>query len=791
MEIHYDVGLEMQAANWQYGKVLEDYAVHKLLKLCDHSVWNIVSKTNRSAFYTDFIHTFCGSNDIGFEKDREKYQVLVSGNTNWIGEPVLCVPKLHWKEISSMSKAAVPQKYMLTYITEPDLHKRKAIQFYRERLEMECLNIVDGSYTQNKKILNLKNTLPEMSFADFIKYIVNANFVITDDYDGLCLAVRLNKPFIYFGNDDKTADMLTALHLNERVVFDTQHFPTNNRLLQPVNFAYANEVMAEKSDKMLSWLKNTENLQPVPSKPTNKAITSVLNLNLCVGCSACVNVCPKGALSLKPDKYGYYCTAIEPEKCINCGLCAKACPVWEQPVNENAGVPDCYSFISADEDIVMKSSSGGVFSLLAEEIFKRGGVVAGGAWKDDFTVAHILIDKKEDMPKLRKSKYLQSYLGNTYQQVKQYLDKGTPVLFSGCGCQAAGLRKYLKKDYDNLLIVDIFCHYSPSPLFFKKYTESSFAGLRNYEFRHKNGENCWDCLTVKATDIDGEAVRHGGAEDEYQRVFHSELMMSEHCANCQFQTRQRYGDISLGDFWGISKHEMTIPHGKGVSCVFVNNDKGRKFFESIPESAVKWKKHAPVEWVGGNGFIYEGKNHLKQKNLDFYQAIRFMPFEEAANYALKPDRGMKMTVSEGNPLQFDSRCLHFRFDENVWEESFKNNTVFLTVKDGQAKPGNYAALPLTKMLCKNKTYRLRASIRFKSESKVLYFHIKDSGSKIVKVIATHKAEKNTGQNRIAINRIFTPTSNIFDELVFGASQVRGAGAFIAIEYLYITEIGEF
>ena len=258
-------------------------------------------------------------------------------------------------------------------------------------------------------------------------------------------------------------------------------------------------------------------------------------------------------------------------------------------------------------------------------------------------------------------------------------------------------------------------------------------------------------------------------------------------ANCKFQSRQRFGDISLGDFWGIKSHEADIPYGKGVSCVFVNNDKGRKFFESIPESKIKWKKKEPVEWVGGNGFVYEGKNKFSQKNKDFYKAIRFMPFEEAANYALKPDRGMKNTVAGSNPLQFDSKAIHFRFDKTVWEESVSDNVTYLKVKSGQAKAGNYAVLPLGNMLDKNKTYMISVRFKFKSDSKVLYFHIKDSGSKTVRVIAVHRAEKNTGMNWIELEQIFQPTSNIFDEFMFGASQVKGNGAFIAIDYIHIIE----
>ncbi len=778
----YDIGLEMQTSSWKYGKAVCDYAAGSFFNMCEYSVMNIADSKNRGECYTDFIENFFG--DTAYEKHENQCEIFLKSDADFIAEPVFCISDMQWKGISALSFAKIPsRKYMLTYISEPDRDKRKAVLFYREKFGMECMNIIDGNYEENKKIMNMRNILPEMKFADFVKYCTNAAFVITDDYYALCLSIVLNKPFIYIGDDDKAADMLTEMGLNERVIFDKKNFPTNNRFLQPVDFSLANKVISEKSAKMFAWAKEKGNFKPVEKK-VDKAVTNILDMNLCVGCSACVNVCPKGALSLKPDKYGYYCSSIEKDKCVNCGLCAKACPVLEPPENKNLAMPECWEFIAADENLVMQSSSGGVFSLLADEVLKRGGYIAGGAWRDDFSVGHIVIDKKEDMPKLRKSKYLQSYLGDTYKKVKEMLESGKFVLFSGCGCQVAGLRKFLKKDYYNLLTIDIFCHYSPSPMFFKKYLEGSFTDVQDYEFRHKSGDNCWNCRTVKVN----ETVRTGGAEDEYQRVFHSEIMMSEHCANCKFQSRRRYGDISLGDFWNIQKRDTSVPHGKGVSCVLVNNEKGRRFFESIPKNAVKWKKKVPLDWVGGNGFIYQGKIKLQQKNHDFYKAIRFMPFDEAANYALKANRGMKFTVKGSSPLQFDSKSLRFTFDKAIWSENIKDDGIYLTVKEEQSKPGNYAVLPLGDILDRNKTYLLSARFKFKSESKVLYFHVKDSGSRSMKIIAVHRADKNTGQNWIELTQTFTPPTNIFDEFVFGASQLKGNGAFIAIDYIYITEV---
>ncbi len=785
------VGLVEKIDNQSYGCMVNCYAVSEMLKQSgadevsvvplDTEVDGLVKEEEKRKIYFgvsvpegEKIHAHA----VSVTEKRAWERLRTNGiKAELTAEPVLCLSAEQWERLAERSEKKLPDKYMLSYLSTPDKSKRKLIQFYRRKMAMPCLNIVDGMgnrYGQNQRMLDLKDTLPVLKTEDFVKYFAGSSYVITDDSRGVYLAAALHKPILYIGSDETVMELLQG----QGVIFDTE--------VLSADFIHVSGT-EEQVAQTYAWLHEVLEAEELPSisvGKTDRAVTATLRKELCVGCSACAAVCPKGALTLQQDEYGYYVRSIDHDKCINCGLCSKTCPVLSKPVNSNREEPDCYACVAADEEIVMKSSSGGVFTLLAEEIFRRGGVVIGGAWNDRMTISHTVIESREQLDTLRKSKYMQSDMGSIFQTVKQYLQEGRWVLFSGCGCQAAGLKAYLKKDYERLLVVDIFCHYAPSAGFFQKYREDCLYNAEPYEFRYKEGEHCWDCLTVK---IGGQEVRRGGAEDEFQRVFHTEVMLSEHCEKCRFQTRQRFGDVTLGDFWGVQKHDSTIPFGRGVSCVLLNNAKGQTFFDSLPQEQFRFRKQEPLAWVGGNGMVRPDRKRRGQPARDFYHAVRFMPFQQAANYALKSDRSGQQPSHGRNPLQFESKAQHFQFDSHVWQETMEQGTICLRVKAGQVKPGNYAVMPLNRMLEPYKTYRLYARFRFKSDSKVLNFHIKDSGTKLFKVIAVHKAEHNTGTDWIEIDRTFVPSSDIFDELMFGASQIKGEGAFLAIDSICISE----
>ena len=224
----------------------------------------------------------------------------------------------------------------------------------------------------------------------------------------------------------------------------------------------------------------------------------VIEKNRCCGCHACFNICPKGAISMKEDKYGFKYPIIDKDKCINCDMCKKVCPVFNKQNNNNHKI-ESYAAYNKDISERMSSSSGGLFILLAKEIIKRKGVVFGAAFDEKFNVIHACVEDKKGLNSFKGSKYTQSTIGDTYRKVKHFLEKGRYVLFSGTPCQVEGLKTYLMKDYEKLYTQDIICHGVPSPLLFRKYLndkeEEYNDRITNISFRDK--EVSWNNYRIK------------------------------------------------------------------------------------------------------------------------------------------------------------------------------------------------------------------------------------------------------------------------------------------------------
>ena len=428
---------------------------------------------------------------------------------------------------------------------------------------------------------------------------------------------------------------------------------------------------------------------------------------------------------------------------------------------------------------------------MAKEVFRRSGYVVGAAWGNNFTVEHIMIDDIGDLPKIQKSKYLQSYLGNTFKKIQDKLNENNFVLFSGCPCQVAGLKAFLGKEYDNLILIDILCSYAPSPMFFKKYLEDTFQEkLEDYQFRYKSEQYGWDCVTVKVKLCNGEEiVHHGGIQDDYQRVFHNHVMCSKHCEKCKYQTAPRLGDVTIGDFWGIEQKDYDINTKRGVSVVLCNNKKGYTFLKSLPIQEINVLKEVPLTWLGGNGYVINNSHNYSSPVRDlFYSAIKTMKFSDAVNYALKPNHGIYEDIYKisNTPLQYDASFLRFQYDRNVWEEHLINGKTVLMVKQGQSRPGRYAKMPLCKPLKKGKRYLFTARFSTKTKSKIINFHIKDSGSGYYQIIYSFK--KQTDESKTNEVRVeFVPNSNIYDEFMIGAAQMSGPDNYIAFDFINISE----
>ncbi|MDE7215974.1 MAG: Coenzyme F420 hydrogenase/dehydrogenase, beta subunit C-terminal domain, partial [Clostridia bacterium] len=710
-----------------------------------------------------------------------------------ISDPILFTSAQKYRNLAKKApKISSSSPYMLAYVLDPTYDKKQCIETIANHLSLSKKVALDGrkfTHENNFKKMDMPDdTLPELNEYEWLNYYSNADYIFTDSFHGAVMATILNKPFIMYANHGRGYPRFVTLArtygTQSRMIENSSEL-TNKKIDEKIDYIKINRIIEKETDKATKWLKQALSGEKTNAKICEKSVQYNLDISkLCMGCSACVSICPVNALSLQSDSLGYYKSTIDTAKCINCGICTKICPALSLPENNNSKQPALYEFISADKDVLQKSSSGGAFTALAEQAFKKNGVVVGAAWADDYSVEHIIIDNKRQLHKLQKSKYLQSYIKDTFVNVKSLLEKNIFVLFTGCPCQVTGLKAFLKKEYDNLVTVDLLCGNAPSAGFFKKYIDDAFSQTPDYyEFRaKKEGWNA-TCVGVGVGVGGKDYMLYGAKDDDYQRVYHNHTMCPPHCEQCKYQKLPRFGDLTIGDFWGISAYDKNICTKNGISAVLCNNAKGHQFFNEIPDKKACVKKEVPLAWLGGNGYaIGNSHNYCSPKRDDFYRAIETMPFSKAVNYALKPNHGI---YSKQGALNFSSKSTHFHFDSNVWEENFIGGNVVLTTKAQYPKVGLYATLPLAQSLNKGQTYTLKARIKLKTSAKQLNFHIKDSGSNIIQVIYTLNLANVNTSDWIEISKSFIPDSKIYDEFMFGASQICGTDKWLAIDYIDI------
>lgn len=341
--------------------------------------------------------------------------------------------------------------------------------------------------------------------------------------------------------------------------------------------------------------------------------------DVCTQCYACKAACPKGCVSMVEAKDGFVVPEIDRDRCVGCGACMKAChrlnPPFEfqKPIHTYA----CWTKILSDRE---RSSSGGAFSVLARNVVSQGGIVYGASMCDDLQVKHIGVECQEDIARLQGSKYLQSYLGDTYKQVRSELKTGRKVLFTGTPCQVAGLLTFLHRPYANLYTCDVVCHGVPSQKAFDAYIEK--IGLKgkclDFGFRFTKG---WGFQLTAQLKSPGwlrlwrrKMILPPG-KCYYLKAFYKGLMFSETCFHCVYARPERVSDITLADYWGLGASlPFDRPTHKGVSCLLVNNEKALAFVKECGE--LEYEERPLEEAVAGNNNLRHAS--VRQQGRDTY-----------------------------------------------------------------------------------------------------------------------------------------------------------------------------
>lgn len=363
----------------------------------------------------------------------------------------------------------------------------------------------------------------------------------------------------------------------------------------------------------------------------------------CCGCSACAQRCPKQCITMQTDNEGFLYPVVDTNLCIDCGLCEKVCPIINK--NEPRRPLKVYAAINKDEDIRMQSSSGGIFTILAEKTIKDGGVVFGVKFNKNWQAVFDYTETIEGIAPFRGSKYVQATVGEAYKQAESFLKKRKKVLFSGTPCQISGLKKFLRKDYDNLLTVDIICHGVPSPKVWDRYLEetcrkliknmsdgknsvgsakggdykscieaisfrSKITGWKKFSFLLKlnfstfNGKN-----TVVFSDFFGK--------NNYMRAFLTDTILRPSCYLCPTKNGRSNSDITIADYWGIDSVSPSFDDDKGCGAILFNTEKGYTYY---PHKDTIFHEHKLEDIVKYNS-AYSVSCRPHKKRTNFFKKI--------------------------------------------------------------------------------------------------------------------------------------------------------------------------
>lgn len=417
----------------------------------------------------------------------------------------------------------------------------------------------------------------------------------------------------------------------------------------------------------------------------------------CCGCNACSDICKQGAISYSVDQEGFWYPVIDSEKCNDCGACEKVCPILNvKDLKKNEfEQSECHAMVHKNLEIRFDSTSGGAFSALAQQMYKQGGYVGGAIWTQDWEVEHFISSNKDDLEKLRSSKYLQSNAQGFYKAVRQLLLQGEKVLVCGTPCQMAALRAFLRKSYDNLIIVDFICRGINSPKVWKKYLEyqEEKFGAKVVYIKPKNKELGWRKLTTKIVFKNGKTLYDTVDTSIFtQGYLRTNVYCRPSCYHCKFKGFPRIADITIADFWGAEKTvNKEFDNNLGTSLVMVNNTKGKKYYEQITSGILDTS--IPFKSIlKGNKALTEPLGSPLVDRMKFYNDLENLPFDEVADKYIKSNPQKLKFIAKGlrNFAIFTRDVIKAsRFSIRTWSQNIWYNFFSSAVKTNIFKSKGY------------------------------------------------------------------------------------------------------
>lgn len=464
--------------------------------------------------------------------------------------------------------------------------------------------------------------LPKPSL--FLYCIKHASYVITDSFHATVFSIIFNKKFSVIlpsGTSTRITGLLEKYNLKSRIYSNIDNIENS------IDYNEINSKLEADRNDSIEKLKNAINKKLHNIDCINKKMQ-------CCGCSACYNACPSNAISMIINDEGFYEPKIDYSKCINCGLCHNLCPQLNNKIKFAFPIKTYAAYIN-DKKNILNSSSGGLFYQIAKKIIESYGIVYGVAWNQNMESNHVKVDSLENLNKLQGSKYVQSNLKQIFLDIMDDLNNNKIVLFSGTPCQIAGLKSFLKKDYINLITIDLVCHGVPSPLLFNKYKEwyeyKNNVKIIDYSFRDKYNNDWGVNARIKVLKNKKNKYLFVRAKlDPYFKAFTDGSNYRECCYDCKYAKKDRISDITLADYWGIENVHKNFINKKGVSLLIINTERGVslfnniinniKYIESDINEAVKYNLNLNKPSVRPDlrNYVYSGLKDINSSNFYDY-----------------------------------------------------------------------------------------------------------------------------------------------------------------------------
>ena len=521
----------------------------------------------------------------------------------WHIDPTLLYDRSFWEKTECPPKTP-SGGYIFLYIIRPEPIALTAAKQLSARtgLPVKAISnrILEGD--------NLEN-ITSAGIEEFLELIHHADYVVTNSFHGTAFAVQYHKPFCSVavsGSGMRVKDFLSNMALSDRIISSPEDV---ERIDETIDWDNAEKYLCSAREKAIGYLKKIVSTDT--AIPFNKQKTCLYrDKTECCGCGACMNICPTDAISMVYDKDGFMYPEVHEEKCIHCGKCKKACHYQNGHCSNE--ILDAYGAVSTNDTLLMGSSSGGLFASLALAVLEKDGVVFGCAMQkkeNGLTPVHMAIHSKEELPLLQSSKYAQSDTGYIYREVKKYLTEGKYVLFSGTPCQVDGLKGYLgNRPYENLFTIDLVCHGVPSASLLQDYLklEEKKKNITITAINFRDKRFGWGVRgTIYGNDKHNKhkEIYFDNFSSSFYNLYLINIFYRSNCYSCRYTGTHRPGDITAGDFWGIDKqHSEWLENwskNKGISCVLVNSQQGKKLLETFGKY-LDLKKTVPDKIIAQN-----------------------------------------------------------------------------------------------------------------------------------------------------------------------------------------------